>query len=177
VYGFVKQSGGHIKIYSELDQGTTVKMYLPRLGASAEEHEQEVQVPRADGQTGETILVVEDDPDVRAFLDEALRDLGYRVIKAADAEQAMKHVRDPHVSIDLLLTDIVMPGKNGRQLATDASQLRPSLPVVFMTGYSRNAVIHQGRVDSGVDLIQKPVTQSELAVRLRSVLDRRKPTP
>lgn len=177
VYGFVKQSGGHIKIYSELDQGTTVKMYLPRLAAFAEEHEQEVQVPKADGQTGETILVVEDDPDVRAFLDEALRDLGYRVIKAADAEQAMKHVRDPHVSIDLLLTDIVMPGKNGRQLATDASQLRPSLPVVFMTGYSRNAVIHQGRVDSGVDLIQKPVTQSELAVRLRSVLDRRKPTP
>jgi PAS domain S-box-containing protein len=177
VYGFVKQSGGHIKIYSEVDQGTTVKVYLPRLAGSAEELEQQIEPPKADGQTGETILVVEDDPDVRAYLDEALRDLGYRVIKAANAEQAMKHVRDPHVSIDLLLTDIVMPGKNGRQLATDALQLRPSLPVVFMTGYSRNAVVHQGRVDSGVDLIQKPVTQSELAVRLRSALDRRRPKP
>ena len=169
VYGFVKQSGGNVKIYSEPGQGTTVNIYLPRAhGKSGEGLEQTTAAPSAYGQ--ETILVVEDDADVRAFICETLRDLNYTVLQASDAPAAL-NLLDGAGHIDLLLTDVILPGPNGRELVNDALVKRPSLKVLFMTGYSRNAIVHQGRLDEGVQLIQKPLTQATLAAKIRDVLD------
>jgi CheY-like chemotaxis protein len=169
VYGFVKQSGGHIKIYSEEGQGTTVKLYLRRLSKDAAQPEAAAFEP-GEGR-GETILVVEDDSDLRAYIADVLRDLGYGVLSAPNAQAALIILRqDDH--IDLLLTDIVMPGQNDRELAEAAHTLRPGLPVLFMTGYSRNAVLHHGRLDQGVKILQKPISQTKLADRVRDVLDR-----
>ena len=170
VYGFVKQSGGHIKIYSEVDQGTTVKIYLPRLTGRSH-HEVEEPEVLGEGQAGEAILLVEDDHDVRAYIAETLRDLGYGVMGAANGEMALKVLSQKDTRIDLMLTDIVMPGMNGRELAGRAQSIRPDMPVLYMTGYSRNAVVHQGRLDEGVELLHKPMTQAELAERVRKVLD------
>jgi PAS domain S-box-containing protein len=170
VYGFVKQSGGHIKVYSEPGQGTTVKMYFPRAGHAADSGEEDDRVPVSMTAT-ETVLVVEDDKDLRAYLVEILRDLDYRAIAAQDAVAALGILEQRDIRVDLLLTDVVMPGMNGRELATRARQIRPGLKVLFMSGYSRNAVVHQGRVDRGVHLIQKPVSLNDLAARIRDVLD------
>jgi PAS domain S-box-containing protein len=172
VYGFVKQSGGHVKIYSEAGHGTTVKMYFPRRLQRTIEQEAEEGLPVAEGES-ETILVVEDDPDVRAYLLEMLRELKYRVIPANSAQAALHVLVEENKRIDLLLTDVIMPGLNGRELGRRAQALRPALPVLYMTGYSRNAVVHQGRLDEGVDLIQKPISQGPLAARIRQILDRR----
>ncbi len=169
VFGFVKQSGGHVKIYSELQQGTTVKLYLPRAHGGAQEiEEQSAFAPSAYG--NETILLVEDDADVRLFVSEALRELHYRVLEAHDAKSAFA-LLEKEEKIDLLLTDVVLPGLNGRELADAAKLNRPNLKVLFMTGYSRNAIVHQGRLDPGVELVQKPVTQSTLAIKIRNILD------
>jgi PAS domain S-box-containing protein len=174
VYGFVKQTGGHIKIYSEEGQGTTVKIYLPRyLGKESEEHGVQEDIP-AESEQSETILLVEDDADVRAYLTDVLRGLKYRVISASNADSALSIVSNDGRNVDLLLTDIVMPGINGRDLGKRAQEIRPDLKVLYMTGYSRNAVVHQGRLDEGVNLLQKPVSQAELAHRVRLVLDRAK---
>ncbi len=171
VYGFVKQSGGHVKIYSEPGHGTTVKLYLPRAhGNAAAESLQTMTAPTAYGR--ETILVVEDDADVRAFIAEALADLSYTVLQASDARSALE-VLDGAGAIDLLLTDVILPGPNGRELANAALRKRPKLKVLFMTGYSRNAIVHQGRLDEGVQLIQKPLTRASLAAKVRDVLDMR----
>jgi two-component system NtrC family sensor kinase len=169
VYGFVKQSAGHVKIYSEVGEGTTIKIYLPRLigGAPVQQSETTVQ---ARGASGECILVVEDDEDVRLYVAETLRALGYDVLQASSGEDALRVV-DEHARISLLLTDVVMPGMNGRKLADAASLRKPGLKVLFMTGYSRNAIVHQGRLDAGVSLIQKPVTGESLAVAVRKALD------
>ena len=173
VYGFVKQSGGHIKIYSEVDQGTTVKIYLPRLRGAAANEDAELKEAPLGAEKSETILVVEDDSDVRAYLGDVLRGLDYRVLAAPHAEAALEILRQNNGTIDLLLTDIIMPGWNGRDLAKEAERLRPGMQVLFMTGYSRNAVVHQGRLDEGVDLLQKPVSQALLASRVRAALDRK----
>jgi PAS domain S-box-containing protein len=171
VYGFVKQSGGQVKIYSEVGQGTTVKIYLPRYTRHAEEEEEPPQEIAGGGDPGEVILVVEDDQDVRTYLSEALRALGYQVIAVANAQAAMPVLEHPSRRIDLLLTDVVMPGMNGRELGQRARQIRPMLRVLYMTGYSRNAVVHHGRLDEGVELLQKPIAQSRLAARIRDLLD------
>ena len=169
VYGFVKQSGGHVKIYSEMDEGTTVKIYLPRfVGKSAVADEAAGQPNR--GRSGECILVVEDDADVRSYVVETLGALGYEVLEAADGDDALR-LLDQHKTVGLLLTDVVMPGMNGRKLADEAKQHQPFLKVLYMTGYSRNAIVHQGRLDPGVDLIQKPLTSEHLATAVRRVLD------
>jgi signal transduction histidine kinase len=171
VYGFVKQSGGHVKIYSELGQGTTVKIYLPRYtGAGAEEDPIETSVS-PEGDSGETILVLEDDDDVRTYSVESLRELGYRVIEAHDGPSALRLLeRQPRV--DLLFTDVVLPGgMTGAQVAAQARELRPNLKVLFTTGYARNAIIHHGRLDKGVQLITKPFSFSDLAAKVRDVLD------
>jgi PAS domain S-box-containing protein len=174
VYGFVKQSGGHIKIYSEIGQGTTVKLYLPRhVGPAATTDDDERWV--VEGTQTETILVVEDDADLRGYLTDVLRALNYHVIAVPNAQTALTAVLQTEKRIDLLLTDIVMPGINGRELARRAQEIRPSLPVLYMTGYSRNAVVHQGRLDEGVELLQKPVSQAELASRVRKLLDAPRP--
>jgi PAS domain S-box-containing protein len=173
VYGFVKQSGGHVKIYSEPGHGTTVKIYLPRYTRDAESAEETGDELLGEGQEGEVILVVEDDPDLRAYLSEVLAGLGYQVTVAPNAQAALPILEQPARRIDLLLTDIVMPGMNGRDLARRAAELRPGLRVLYMTGYSRNAVVHHGRLDEGVELLQKPVTQTQLAARIRDMLDER----
>jgi PAS domain S-box-containing protein len=173
VYGFVKQSGGNVKLYSELGLGTTVKMYFPRhVGKHAMDDEAQ-ELDLAGGQA-ETILLVEDDRDLRSYIGEILRGLDYRVMIASDAPGALEILAKNERRIDLLLTDIVMPGMNGRQLVEQAQLHNPDLKVVYMTGYSRNAVVHQGRLDEGVDLLQKPISQAELAHRVRVVLDRKK---
>jgi PAS domain S-box-containing protein len=171
VYGFVKQSGGHIKIYSEPGDGTTVKIYLPRLMRQVEDEVDAAQ-DIVGSEDGETILVVEDDNDLRSYLAEVLRGLRYQVITCPDAAAAKVCLSAGERRIDLMLTDIVMPGLTGRQLADEALALRPGLKVVYMTGYSRNAVVHQGRLDPGVDLLQKPISQADLANRIRQALDR-----
>jgi len=171
VYGFMKQSGGHAKIYSEIGAGTTVKLYLPRHYASdhaAEAPSVAVAIPRA---SGETILVVEDDPDVRSFTSEVLRELGYRVIDAADAATGLR-LLDADREIKLLFTDVGLPGgMNGRQLADEARRRRAGLKVLFTSGYARNAIVHHGRLDPGVELIVKPFTYAALAARIRRALD------
>jgi CheY-like chemotaxis protein len=171
VYGFVKQSGGHVKIYSELGQGTTIKLYFPRYTGKDILDENPIETGATSTDFHETILIVEDDPDLRTYLGDVLRGLKYRVLTTPNANTALALLQQEGV-IDLLLTDIVMPGMNGRELADKAKLLRPDMLVLYMTGYSRNAVIHQGRLDEGVSLIQKPVSQAELAHRVRLMLDK-----
>ena len=158
-------------IYSEPGEGTTVKLYLPRFFASGEQESETDAVRSGDG-SGETILVVEDDDDVRAYVAEILRELNYRVFDARNTNRALEIFAKHGDEIDLLLTDVVLPGRNGKELANLASKHHPKLKVLFMTGYSRNAIVHQGRLDSGVALIQKPLTQPSLAAKIREVLER-----
>ncbi|WP_368039330.1 response regulator [Tardiphaga sp. vice304] len=172
VYGFVKQSGGHVKIYSEAGLGTTIKIYLPRSRKTAEAAIETDSVVIG-GSGHETIMVVEDDPDVRAYLVETLEGLDYRIRFAPNADQALSDFeRDPS-PIDLLLTDVVMPGMNGRQFAGEMQKRQPGLRVLFMTGYSRNAIVHNGRLDAGVSLLQKPIPQATLAAKIREMLDKK----
>jgi PAS domain S-box-containing protein len=174
VYWFVKQSGGHVKIYSEVGHGTTVKLYFPRARGHADEVEDDSGVSRTSADS-EVILVVEDDSDLRWYLIEALRDLDYRTIGAPDANAALAILEQPSTKIDLMLTDVIMPGMNGRELSRRARELRPGLKVLFMSGYSRNAVVHHGRVDLDVQLIQKPVSLRDLTARIRDMMDRISP--
>jgi PAS domain S-box-containing protein len=171
VYGFVKQSGGHVKIYSEIGHGTTVKVYLPRLATQGAGEEDIDPGPSPEAAKEETVLVVEDDDEVRAYSVDSLRELGYRVIEAHDGPSALRLLeRQPRV--DLLFTDVVLPGGlTGAQVAAQARTLRPALRVLFTTGYARNAIVHQGRLDKGVQLIVKPFSFSDLAAKVRDVLD------
>jgi CheY-like chemotaxis protein len=169
VYGFMKQSGGHVKIYSEIGEGTTVNLYLPR-HHSAEEIEQADEPSGSDRGNGETVLVVEDDDGVRQYASEILRDLNYQILEARDAASALR-LLDAEKPFDLLLTDVVLPGKNGRELATEIENRRPGVKVIFMTGYSRNAIVHHGRLDPGTELITKPLIEGVLARKIRQVLD------
>ena len=170
VYGFVKQSGGHIKIYSEIGEGTAIKIYLPRFIGEASVPQEKNREPRR-GQSGECILVVEDDPDVRAYVVETLGGLGYDVLEAPNGAEALRLLAE-YNSVSLVLTDVVMPGMNGRELAEEARRRQASLKFLYMTGYSRNAIVHQGRLDPDVELIQKPLTSEQLAHSVRQVLDK-----
>jgi signal transduction histidine kinase len=172
VYGFVKQSRGHITIYSEEGQGTTVKLYFPRHteGLVAEAAQEELTAPKSS--LGEVVLVVEDNEAVRAYSTQLLQDLGYDVLEASEAEQALAILRSRQ-RVDLLFTDVVLPGRSGRVIADEAIKLRPELKVLFTTGYSRNAIVHQGRLDPGVQLISKPFTFEQLATRVRDILDKK----
>ncbi|QAU49402.1 hybrid sensor histidine kinase/response regulator [Bradyrhizobium guangzhouense] len=172
VYGFVKQSGGHVKIYSEVGEGTSIKMYFPRYAGGAQPGSDDADEFVSEGVSAETILVVEDDADLRTYVSDALRDLNYRILTASSAQGALTILLQEDQHVDLLLTDVVMPGINGRELGKRAQQIRPKLKILYMTGYSRNAVVHQGRLDEGVDLLEKPVTQARLALKIRELLDR-----
>ena len=171
VYGFCRQSGGHVQIESEPGRGTTVRMLLPRqadpsLGLVERTR---AEFDRAGGR--ESILLVEDDDGVRAYALEALRDLGYRVAEASSGRAALT-VLDSAPNLDLLLTDVVMPGDyNGRELADEALRRRPGLRVLYMTGYSRDAIMRHGRLDPGIHLLGKPFSMEELAAKVRSRLD------
>jgi CheY-like chemotaxis protein len=171
IYGFVKQSGGHISIYSEEHEGTTVKLYFPRSLDPALDPVVENTRSVPGSSDGEVVLVVEDNEEVRAYSVMVLSELGYRVVEAAEAEQALA-ILGSSQRVDLLFTDVVLPGKSGRVIADQAQVLRPGLKVLFTTGYSRNAIVHHGRLDAGVQLISKPFTFEQLATRVRDVLDR-----
>ena len=170
VYGFVRQSGGHIRIYSELGQGTTIKIYLPRslIGAAAVADLRK-EAPAHGG--SETILVVEDHEDLRNYSTGVLRELGYDVLEAANGHSALEMLQT-HNDVDLLFTDVVLPeGMDGRRLSDEATRRRPGIKVLFTTGYTRNAIVHNGRLDAGVQLITKPFSFAELAAKVRAILD------
>ncbi len=172
VYGFVKQSGGHVKIYSEPGIGTTIRLYLPR-AMQNEDVEVAVQAGPISGGT-ETVLVVEDDEGVRDTVVEMLGDLGYRVLKAVDAGSALA-VIESGVPIDMLFTDVVMPGTlKSPELARKARERLPDLAVLFTSGYTENSIVHGGRLDAGVELLSKPYTREQLARKFRHVLSNRK---
>jgi two-component system NtrC family sensor kinase len=175
VYGFVKQSGGHIRIYSEPGHGTTIKMYFPRLTGQVDVPQwiargaTPVPAPTLDGT--ETLLVVEDDPQVNKLAVEALQERGYQVLSAPDGPAALKLIETAG-PIDLLLTDVVLPGgMNGRQLTDAVLEARPAIRVLYMTGYTRNAIIHHGRLDPDIDLLTKPFTADALTRKVRRMLD------
>jgi PAS domain S-box-containing protein len=171
VYGFVRQSSGHVRVYSETGEGTTVKIYLPRhmgAGDAVDDVHDKREPLKAIGT--ETILVVEDDDALRAYTVEMLGELGYRVLAAGSAAAALEFLERGE-KIDLLFTDVVMPGLNGRELVNRALQLRPNLKVLFTTGYTRNAIVHHGRLDSGVKMIAKPFGLDQLGRQLRTLLD------
>ncbi|MGB7688156.1 MAG: ATP-binding protein [Pseudolabrys sp.] len=169
VYGFMKQSDGHVRIYSEPGEGTTIKLYLPRRYGDEAALSGDDDIGSERGR-GETILIVEDDDGVRQYASEILRDLNYQIIEAKDSAAALR-LLDADKKFDLLLTDVVLPGKNGRELATEVENRRPRTKVIFMTGYSRNAIVHHGRLDPGTELIQKPLVERVLARKIRQVLD------
>ena len=176
VYGFVKQSNGHIKIYSEVGEGTTIKLYFPRVNEqralpdwSADQKLPLRETPGARGE--ESILLVEDDEAVSRFAGEVLSEHGYTVHAAGDAAAALR-ILDAQPGICLLFTDVVLPGgMNGRQLAEEALRRRPKLKVLYATGYTRNAIIHQGRLDAEMELLTKPFTAEAMARKIRQILD------
>jgi CheY-like chemotaxis protein len=172
VYGFVRQSAGHVKIYSEAGHGTAVKLYLRRSAGKDDGRDAEALVARATRAIGvERVLVVEDDDALRTYAVEILRELGYQAMEANNGAAALA-ILDRN-EVDLLFTDVVMPdGMNGRQLADEAIRRRPGLKVLFTTGYTRNAIVHHGRLDPGVHMIGKPYTFDELGTHIRALLDR-----
>jgi signal transduction histidine kinase/ActR/RegA family two-component response regulator len=176
IYGFVKQSKGHIRIYSEVGHGTTARLYLPRIAGAARletvpaaARMESAGMPAA--RPGEVVLLVEDDQDVLDATADLLRELGYAVLAARNGAEALALLRGSE-RVDILFTDVVLPqGLNGRALALEAATLRPALPVLFTTGYARNAIIHDGRLDPDVELLAKPYTQEDVSQKLRAVLD------
>ncbi|HEY2780262.1 MAG TPA: PAS domain S-box protein [Steroidobacteraceae bacterium] len=172
IYGFAKQSGGHAKIYSELGKGTTVKLYLPRFRGQVE---QEEQIPDLsdiyNAHTNETVLVVEDEFVVRELIVEVLKELGYSTLEADDGPAALK-ILDSKQRIDLVISDIGLPGLNGRQIIDAAREVRPSLKVLFMTGYAENAAIAAGFLEPGMSMITKPFAMEALATRIREMLEK-----
>jgi CheY-like chemotaxis protein len=170
VFGFVKQSNGHIKIYSEEGHGTTVKIYLPRatgLDLTAAEAQASSRIEGGN----EVVLVVEDDALVRRYVVTQIESLGYTTLEASNAVEALNVIADTAV-VDLLFTDVIMPGPmNGRQLVDEALRRRPSLKTLFTSGYTENAIVHHGRLDSGVLLLAKPYRKADLARMMRMALD------
>ena len=171
VFGFVKQSGGHVKVYSERGEGTTVRLYLPRaLGVAApvgQRSGKPVELPRGSA----TVLLVEDEPAVREIAAAILGDLGYRVLEAADGEEGRRVFGANAAAVSLLLTDVVLPGKvRGRELAERITAMRPEVRVLFMSGYTENSIVHHGRLDDGAHLIGKPFNREQLARRVAELL-------
>ncbi len=169
VYGIVKQSGGNIWVYSEVGRGTTFKVYLPRVDEGAQEHMRSAEPEDAVQGTG-VILLAEDEHMVRKLAREVLEMCGYKVLEAANGGAALLICERHQESIDLLITDVIMPEMGGRELATRLSQLRPEMKVLYMSGYTDNAIVHQGVLDEGANFIQKPFSPQTLASKVREVL-------
>jgi PAS domain S-box-containing protein len=170
IYGFARQSEGYARIYSELGHGTTVKLYLPRHRGALEEEEAPASMPPAAAEAGETVLVVEDEPVVRGLIVEVLADLGYAALEAADGPSGLAMLQSRR-RIDLLITDMGLPGLNGRQIADAGRALRPELKVLFMTGYAENAAIASGFLEPGMAMITKPFAMDVLARRIRAIIE------
>lgn len=172
VYGFVNQSGGRIHIESEVGQGTKVHMCFPKLRKRQRGSEILIEENLADGTLeNESILLVEDNHDLREFIVDVLKQLGYRVYEAPDGDAALRFLQNAGSEIDLLITDVVMPGLNGRQLVQEVRRFRPALKVLYMTGYARDVLAQKDLNGSSIDMIHKPVSQNELAKRVRAILD------
>jgi len=172
VYGIVKQSGGYVFAYSEPGRGTSFKIYLPRVaeGAALEELA-DAPVPRSRHQGTETLLLVEDEESVRELVREALEARGYNICPARNGNQALAMAARQDLKIDLLITDVVMPGIGGRELAQRLNALRPSVKVLYLSGYTEDAIVHHGVLDPGTAFLQKPFTLDALACKVREVLD------
>ncbi|MBU1742874.1 MAG: response regulator [Proteobacteria bacterium] len=170
VYGIVKQSGGHIFVYSEPGRGTTFKIYLPRVDEVAASFKRDRETAVVRGGT-ETILVVEDEEKVRQFVSGVLREKGYHVLEAADGEEALAIAEGLEGRIDLLLTDVVMPGLSGRQLAERMTDVYPRIKVLYASGYTNNAIAHHGILEPGIHFIAKPLAPNSLTLKVREVLD------
>jgi CheY-like chemotaxis protein len=169
VYGFVKQSQGHVKIYSEPGEGTSVKLYLPKADQESEPSNQEA-ILIADLHGSEVVLLVEDNAPVREFARTQLLHLGYQVLEAANGKDALPILRE-HPEIELLFTDVVMSGGlNGRELALEARKLHPALKVLFCSGYAESAILYVGLLDEHVQLLNKPYSRLQLAKRIRGML-------
>ena len=171
IYGFVRQSGGQVRIYSEVGQGTTMCLYLPR-HHGAEDGVAEAAGPGAAPRpgSGETVLVVDDEPTVRMLVTEVLEELGYVALEAGDGAAGLR-ILHSEARVDLLITDVGLPGgMNGRQVADAARQLRPGLRVLFITGYAENAVLNNGHLEPGMHVLTKPFPLDALAGRVKSVL-------
>ncbi|QPC96040.1 PAS domain-containing sensor histidine kinase [Mesorhizobium sp. INR15] len=170
VFGFVKQSSGHVKIYSEIGHGTTVKIYLPHYYGTDEAPKRKLSGDTPTGLAEEVVLVVEDDQSVRELTVQMLGDLGYGVFSADGGQSGLRMLHE-HPDIRLLLTDVVMPDMNGRRLAEEALQLKPDLKIIYTTGYTRNAIVHDGVLEPNVHFLQKPASVTVLAQKVRSVFD------
>src|SRR5208337_4813519 len=170
VYGIVKMSGGYIWVYSEPDRGTTFKIYFPRVDQPAEGVRAERQLPSMRRGT-ETILLVEDNEQVRQLTSEVLADSGYKMLLAASPEEALTLCRGNHPDIQLLVTDVILPGMNGPQLAAQVKQISPGTRVLYVSGYTSNAIVHYGVLDPGLWFLAKPFSLSELVAKVRQVLD------
>jgi CheY-like chemotaxis protein len=170
IYGFVRQSAGHVTLYSEPDQGTTVRIYLPRHHDVAPAEAVVTPEPLTHGRK-ETVMVVEDEALVRMVTVEILSEAGYRVLEAADASEAVP-ILDSEADVDILVTDVGLPGVNGRQLAEMARQSRPELKVLFVTGYGYNAGLGSDALRPGMEVLSKPFTTQSLVIRVREMLDR-----
>lgn len=169
VFGFVKQSGGHVNISSEVGRGTTVNLFLPRAETVAAAHPSAPSLPTLSG--SETVLIVEDDPDVRELAARHLQSLGYTVHAAADGPSALARLSELE-KIDLVFSDVVLPGgMNGRELAHEVQKRRPGTPVLHTSGYAETAVVQHGRLEAGVELIAKPYRKEDLARAVRQVLN------
>jgi CheY-like chemotaxis protein len=170
VYGIVKQSGGYIWVYSELGHGTTFKIYLPRVDQPAEELPAEKRTANVQRGT-ETILLVEDDAQLRQLASGILGHCGYRVLAAASSDEGLALCRENQRDIHLLITDVVMPGLNGRELAERVSEICPNAKVLYISGYTSNAIVHYGVLDAGLWFLPKPFSLSSLIAKVREVLD------
>jgi CheY-like chemotaxis protein len=171
IYGFAKQSGGQVRIYSEVGRGTTVKIFLPRCQAAAQEPQHE-RNERSEARTmsGETVLIVDDEPTIRMLVGDTLAELGYRAIEAGEAASALK-VLESDAQIDLLITDVGLPGgMNGKQLADAARRRRPKLKVLFITGYAENATLSNGDLPPGTHVMSKPFAMDKIAARINALL-------
>jgi CheY-like chemotaxis protein len=170
IYGFVRQSGGQVRIYSEVGQGTTVCLYLPRYIGAMETAEISETDHAADRGDGETVVVIDDEPMVRMILVTVLEEAGYRVIECSDGASGLK-VLSSDVQVDLLITDVGLPGGlNGRQVADAARATRPHLKVLFVTGYAENAVVGNGHLEPGMEVLTKPFTMAALATKVSEIL-------
>jgi len=169
IYGFSKQSRGHVSIDSEIDQGTTVKLYLPRFRGEELEHPVSDVQQAPEALDGETVLIVEDDPAVRVLVSAVLSELGYAFVEAGDADGALPILNSAQ-RIDLLISDVGLPGMNGRQLAEIGRQYRPGLKVLFITGYAEHAAVRGGFLDPGMQMITKPFTFDLLTAKVREMI-------